>query len=120
MQSKMVDAIHIVAKQIRMTERPAGIIVWDGWHSWVISGFTATSDPAVSDNFTVISVQVEDVWYPRVSSLNPKSKPPDTTYLVGQLQPHSPASSKLNDYRPWHQGYGLGRQGQYVYVIPTA
>jgi putative peptidoglycan lipid II flippase len=120
MQSKMVDAIHIVAKQIRMTERPAGIIVWDGWHSWVISGFTATSDPAISDNYTVISVQVEDVWYPRVSSLNPKSKPPDSTYLVGQLQPHSPPSSKLNDYRPWRQGYGLGRQGQYVYVIPTA
>ena len=118
-QSKLVDAIHVVAKQIRMTQRPAGIIVWDGWHSWVVSGFKATSDPALSDTYTVLSVQIEDVWFPRVSSLNPKSHPPDTTYTISQLQPHSPPSSKTNDYRPWHQGYASNHEGKYVYVIPT-
>jgi putative peptidoglycan lipid II flippase len=121
MQARMTDAIHIVAKQIRATQRPAGIIVWGGWHSWVVSGFTATADPAVTDKFTVISISYEDVWYPRVSTINPRSRAPDSTVLVSQLQPKSPPSSKGNDYRPWDQGASVahGRNGQYVYVIPT-
>jgi putative peptidoglycan lipid II flippase len=120
-QARMTDAIHIVAKQIRVTQRPAGIIVWGGWHSWVVSGFTATADPALTDSFTVISIAYEDVWYPRVSKINPKSRPPDSTVLVSQLQPKSPASSYSNDYRPWRQtsAQAQGRNGQYVYVIPT-
>ncbi len=120
-KSRMVDAIHVVAKQIRLTQRPAGIIVWSGWHSWVVSGFTSTADPALTDNFTVISIAYEDVWYPRVSTKNPKSRPPDSTVLVSQLQPKSPPSDFGNDYRPWHQttAQARGRNGQYVYVIPT-
>jgi putative peptidoglycan lipid II flippase len=117
----MIDAIHIVAKQIRVTQRPAGIIVWGGWHSWVVSGFTATADPAVTDKFTVISISYEDVWYPRVSKINPRSRTPDSTVLVSQLQPKSPPESYSNDYRPWRQtsSQAQGRNGMYVYVIPT-
>jgi hypothetical protein len=120
-QSKMTDAIHVVAKQIRVTQRPAGIIVWGGWHSWVVSGFTATADPAVTDKFTVISISYEDVWYPRVSKINPRSRTPDSTVLVSQLQPKSPPESYSNDYRPWRQtsSQAQGRNGMYVYVIPT-
>jgi putative peptidoglycan lipid II flippase len=106
----MVDAIHTVAKQIRITQRPAGLLVWNGWHSWVVSGFTATADPALTDNFTVISVDIEDVWYPRVSSRWPKSRPPDTAILVSDLPP---------DYKVWVQAQAVeGRDGMYVYVIP--
>jgi putative peptidoglycan lipid II flippase len=118
-QTTIAGVIHIVARQIRMTERPAGLIVWGGWHSWVVSGFTATADPATTDNYTVISVDIEDVWYPRVSTLNPKSRPPDSTYLVSQLAPYTPAGSYRNDYRPWDQSRAGNRQGLYVYVIPT-
>jgi putative peptidoglycan lipid II flippase len=104
------EAVHTVAKQIRLTSRPGGFIVWKGWHSWVVSGFTATADPATTDNFTVISVDIEDVWYPRVSTLWPKSRPPDANVLVTQLSP---------DYKPWVQGtYYPGRDGLFVYVIP--
>ena len=81
----------------------------------------ASDDPASTDSFTVLSIDYEDVWYPRVSSINPKSRPPDSKVLVGQLQPKSPPSSKGNDYRPWDQSSSVarGRNGQYVYVIPT-
>jgi hypothetical protein len=103
-----------------MTQRPAGIIVWDGWHAWVVSGFSATADPAMTDAYTVISIAYEDVWYPRVSTRNPRSRPPDSTILVSQLQPVSPPESLKNDYRPWHQSRAIqGRQGNYVYVIPV-
>ena len=113
---KMVDAIHTVVKQIRITQRPAGLIVWKGWHSWVVSGFTATADPALTDSFTVIAVNIEDVWYPRYSSLwsqsrKGMSRPPDSLVPVGALP---------EDYLPWVQGqYYPGRDGLYVYVIPV-
>ncbi len=108
---KMVDAIHLVAKQIRITGRPAGLLVWKGWHSWVVSGFTATADPATTDKFTVVSVNIEDVWYPRVSKIWPKSRPPDADVPVAALS---------TDYVTWVQAkFIAGRDGYYVYVIPV-
>lgn len=118
-QPNMADVIHLIARQIRVTQRPAALVVWGGWHMWVVSGFTATFDPAVTDNYTVISVNIEDVWYPRVSTLNPKSRPPNSTYLVTELAPYTPPGSYKNDYRPWNQSHAGNRQGLYVYVIPT-
>jgi len=109
---KMVDAVRTVAKQIRVTQRPAGLVVWQGWHSWVVSGFTATADPATTDSFTVISLRIEDVWYPRVSTKWPKSRPPDADVLVSDLAP---------DYKTWVQAkFFPGRDGYFVYVIPVA
>jgi hypothetical protein len=106
----MAAAVHTVAKQIRITERPAGLVVWRGWHSWVVSGFTATVDPATTDKFTVLSLRIEDVWYPRVSDLWPKSRAPDADVPVSALGP---------DYKVWLQsGTWPGRDGRYVYVIP--
>jgi putative peptidoglycan lipid II flippase len=106
----MTAAVHTVAKQIRITGRPAGLVVWRGWHSWVVSGFTATADPVLTDTFTVLTVRIEDVWYPRVSTLWPKSRPPDADVPVSALPP---------DYKPWLQsGTWPGRDGRYVYVIP--
>lgn len=107
---KLVDAIHTVVKQIAVTQRPAGIIVWKGWHSWVVSGFTASADPTLTDNFTVLSVRIEDVWYPRISSLWPKSRPPDADVPVSNLS---------TDYVPWVEAKWFeGRDGEYVFVIP--
>jgi putative peptidoglycan lipid II flippase len=107
---KLVDSIHTVVKQIAITQRPAGIIVWKGWHSWVVSGFTATADPNLTDNFTVLSVRIEDVWYPRNSSLWPASRPPDSNVPVSKLS---------TDYVPWVEAkYFAGRDGEYVFVIP--
>ena len=106
----MTAAVHTVAKQIRITGRPAGLVVWRGWHSWVVSGFTATADPALTDTFTVLTVRIEDVWYPRVSTIWPKSRAPDADVPVSALPP---------DYKPWLQsGTWPGRDGRYVYVIP--
>jgi hypothetical protein len=107
----MNEAVHLVVKQIRLTQRPAGLLVWYGWHSWVVSGFTATSDPALSDDFTVLSLRIEDVWYPRVSQIWGASRPPDADV---------PVSALGKDYKIWHQAkYYANREGDYVYVIPT-
>ena len=88
------------------------MLVWKGWHSWVVSGFTATADPAITDKFTVLSVRIEDVWYPRVSTLWPKSRAPDADVPVADL---------ATDYKVWVQAKFIqGRDGYFVYVIPVA
>jgi putative peptidoglycan lipid II flippase len=114
--TNMNDAVWTVARQVRLTMRPAGLLVWRGWHSWVVSGFTATADPAVTDNFTVLSLRIEDVWYPRISTLwnksrNGMSRPPDSDVPVKDL---------AVDYLAWSQGKAYpGRDHKWVYVMPT-
>jgi putative peptidoglycan lipid II flippase len=104
--------IKIVARQIRLTNRPAGLVVWYGWHSWVVSGFSATADPAYTDNYTVTAVRIEDVWYPRHSTIWGDSRPPDANV---------PVSALPKDYKIWHQAHKItGREGLFVYVIPVA
>jgi putative peptidoglycan lipid II flippase len=106
------DAIHLAARQIRITNRPAGLMVWRGAHSWVVSGFTATADPALTDNFVVTAVRIEDVWYPRLSTIWGYSRPPDALVPVGALP---------RDYLPWKRPSGAypDKDGKFVLVIPT-
>lgn len=114
--SNMNNAVKTVVTQIRLTSRPAGLLVWRGWHSWVVSGFTATADPALTSNFTVLSLRIEDVWYPRISNLwnkarNGASRPPDSDVPIKDLGV---------DYLVWNQGKAYpGRDHKYVYVMPT-
>ena len=110
-QPTLVAAVHLVVKQVRITNRPAGLIVWYGWHSWVVSGFTATADPAVTDEYSVASLMIEDVWYNRLSSIWGYSSPPDTSVPFKDLP---------IDYKIWHQAKIYpGKEGKFVYVIPT-
>ena len=98
-------AIKSAARALRLTGRPVGILAWRGAHSWVMSGFTATADPAKTDAFTVTAVSIEDVWYPRVSTIWGASRKPDTLVAVGLLP---------EDILPWHRPTGPypGKDGQ--------
>ena len=115
-QPTMAAAVNMVVKQIRATNRPAGLLVWYGWHSWVVSGFTASADPAQTDNFTVLSLRIEDVWYNRRSTLWNKtrggySRPPDSDVPMSELP---------TDFLKWDQAvYYNGKQNQYVFVLPV-
>ncbi len=105
-------AIHTAAKQIRLTNRPAGLMVWRGAHSWVMSGFTASADPALTDDFTVSTVRIEDVWYPRLSSIWGYSRAPDASYKVSDLD---------QDFLPWKRPLGTypKKTDNYVIVVPV-
>ena len=59
----MEKALRRAARQMRLTGKPVGLIVWGGGHSWVMSGYKATADPARTDDFDVIAVWVEDPWH---------------------------------------------------------
>ena len=105
-------AVQLAARQMRLTGRPVGLLTWRGAHSWVMSGFTATLDPAVSDKFKVSAIYIEDVWYPRISSIWGPSDPPDTLVAVGDLS---------IDYLPWKRPRGSypDKDGLYVLVVPV-
>jgi hypothetical protein len=106
------SAIAAAAKAVRATGRPAGLMVWRGAHSWVMSGFTASADPALTDGFTVTAVRIEDVWYPRYSNIWGRSRPPDALVPVGKLS---------EDFKPWRrpQARYPAKDGRFVIVIPT-
>jgi hypothetical protein len=106
------DAIHVAARALRMTGRPVGLLVWRGAHSWVMSGFTATADPAYTDNFKVTGLRIEDVWYPRISSIWGASRPPDALVPVGLM---------FQDYLKWQRPTARypAKDGKFVMVLPV-
>jgi hypothetical protein len=110
-QPTRTAAIHVAARALRMTGRPVGLLVWTGAHSWVMSGFKATADPALTDDFTVTHVYVEDVWYPRISSIWGESRPPDALVPVKLLS---------EDFLRWKRPERPypGKDGTYVMVLP--
>ncbi len=111
-QPSIKSAIQVAAKQIRLTNRPAGLMVWRGAHTWTMSGFTATADPAATDAFTVTAVRIEDVWYPRFSRLWGYSRKPDALVPVAALP---------EDFLPWHRPRGSypAKEGKFVIIVPT-
>lgn len=105
-------AIKEAARQLRLTGRPVGLLVWRGYHAWVMSGFTSIGDPAKTDDFTVTGVYVEDPWYPRVSHTYGRGQAPDTLLSMRAL------SRFFLPYDQHGEG-GLDKDGKYVVVAPV-
>jgi len=108
----MEDAIHLAAKQLRLTGRPVGLLVWRGAHSWSMSGFRSDIDPMSSDHFTVQGIYAEDVWYPRISSIWGPSFPPDTFDPYDQLPIDYLHYKRPREVHP-------DKDGQWVLIVPT-
>ena len=105
------NALRKAASMMRRTGKPVGLVVWRGAHAWVMSGFTATADPASTKDFTVTSVWVHDPWYPRVSSIWGRSRPPNARVsprILGQ------------DFKPYGRPGRRNpeRDGRYMLVLP--
>src|SRR3954471_7440980 len=57
-KASFAEALHAAVRNLRKTQRPVGLLVAHGDHAWVLTGFTATADPAVTNAFSVTSVRV--------------------------------------------------------------
>ncbi len=105
-------AMRAAASALRATGRPVGILAWAGVHSWVMTGFEATADPAAARMFTVTTAFILDPWYPWVSTRWPRSEAPndprDTRDLIANVLPWKLAS-----------GPYAGRDGQFLLVVPV-
>jgi hypothetical protein len=102
-------ALKSAVINLRRTNLPVGITVDHGNHAWLITGFTATADPAKTTNFTVTSVRVVGpLW--GLQSKNGYDMRPDTRLTPAQLAHY---------FTPWH--YAPQRMlwdGKYVSIQP--
>jgi hypothetical protein len=104
-------ALRAAAYALRTTGRPVGLIVWRGWHAWVMSGFTATGDPLADPDYRVTGVYIQDPWHPRVSSIWGAGQEPNSWISTDALK---------SDFLPrragrWHPELA----GKFVLVLPV-
>ena len=78
-------AVHSAVTQLRRTGEPVAMIVAAGRHAWVLTGFTATADPARTAVFRVLSVRVVGPLYGR-QSIDGYDSPPDTSLSYAALR----------------------------------
>jgi hypothetical protein len=64
-KSSFRRAVRAAARALRQTGKPVGLLVGHGSHAWVMTGFKATADPALTDDFEVTSVYIMGPLYPR-------------------------------------------------------
>ena len=114
--SQLGDALKIAATAMRQTGKPVGLLMWHGRHAWVMSGFRATADPLLTDDFTVTAVIVEDPLYPYGSKVwGPSPRPGEALspkVLGRQFVPRRMRSA-------WNfQQWAANLAGKYVMVVP--
>jgi hypothetical protein len=83
----LAEALRLAARSIRETGKPVGLLVWAGRHAWVMSGFQATADPRVTDDFRVTKAIVLDPLHPHGSTRwgpSPKPREALTPAVLGQ------------------------------------
>ncbi len=105
-------ALRAVAVAIRTTGRPAGLLVWQGVHAWVVSGFRASADPAFAPRATVESLVVSDPWWPRPTNSRGPTIPPGSRLTPAALARH---------FVPFQRGPRRGgnlMNGSFVVVLP--
>lgn len=104
------SALKQAARAIRLTGRPVGVFVMHGIHAWVISGFTATADPATTNTFKVLSVSVEGPLFGIRPSINGYDPTPNIRMSYARF------SHYLLPFRDPYEPKGW--RNKYVVVIP--
>lgn len=105
----MAQQLRTIAKRIRRTGLPVGLIVGGGFHAWVATGYAATGDP-LEGPFEVVGLRVTGPLWPRY--------PQDRWY---DLRPGSWTDRSLlrRILRPVHDGaYDAPWEGAYVSIAP--
>jgi len=104
-------ALRSAVTSLRQTNLPVGITVAHGTHAWILTGFTATEDPLVTDDFRVTSVRVTGPLWGLQSRARGYDMRPNTKLTPAQL----------NDYfTPWHYApIRMAWEGQWVSIQPV-
>ena len=87
------SALRSAVTNLRKTNLPVAITVSHGNHAWVLTGFTATADPATTTRFTVTSVRVVGPLWGLQSRTYGYDMRPDTRLTPSQLR---------GFFTPWH------------------
>jgi hypothetical protein len=87
------SALRSAVTNLRKTNLPVGITVMHGNHAWIITGFTATADPARTSRFTVTSVRVVGPLWGLQNRTYGYDMRPDKKLTPAQLK---------GFFTPWH------------------
>jgi hypothetical protein len=99
-------ALRVAATAMAQTGRPAGILVMEGRHAWVLHGFESTTDPRRNRRANITAVRVSGPLYP-VQQRGGYDPRPNTRFTARRLARY---------FTPTIVG---SRVGRYVVVIPT-
>jgi hypothetical protein len=78
--------IRSAVKSMRRTNLPVALFVDHGNHGWVLHGFTATADPAVTNDFKVLSVRVTGPLWGRQNATYGYDMKPNKKLTRAQLK----------------------------------
>ena len=79
------SAVRSAVTRLRVTGEPVALIVAAGRHAWVLTGFAATADPALTTDFAVVSLRIVGPLYGR-QSIGGYDAPPDTSISFAALR----------------------------------
>jgi hypothetical protein len=99
-------ALRVAATAMAQTGRPAGILVMDGRHAWVLHGFESKTDPRRDRRANITAVRISGPLYP-VQQKGGYDPRPNTRLSVGKLARY---------FLPTSVGTMVGK---YVVIIPT-
>lgn len=106
------SALRAAVTNLRLANLPVGITVSHGNHAWILTGFTATADPATTTRFTVTSVRVVGPLWGLQSRTFGYDMRPDRKLTPAQLKTF---------FTPWHYaGVKMAWEGRWVSVQPVA
>jgi hypothetical protein len=106
------SALRSAVTNLRRTDLPVGITVSHGNHAWILTGFTATADPATTTHFTVTSVRVVGPLWGLQSRTYGYDMRPDTRLTPSQLK---------GFFTPWHYArIKMAWEGRWVSIQPIA
>ncbi len=106
------SALRSAVTNMRKTNLPVAIAVQHGNHGWVLTGFTATADPARTTRFSVTSVRVVGPLWGLQSRTYGYDMRPDTKLTPSQLR---------GFFTPWHYArVRMAWEGKWVSIQPVA
>ena len=106
------SALRSAVTNLRRTGLPVGITVARGNHAWVLTGFTATADPARTSRFTVTSVRVVGPLWGLQSRSYGYDMRPDRKLTPAQLR---------GFFTPWHYAkVKMAWEDRWVSIQPIA
>ena len=104
------SALRSAVTSLRRTNLPVGITVGRGSHAWVLTGFTATADPAKTTRFSVTSVRVTGPLWGLQSRSYGYDMRPNTRLTPKQL---------AGFFTPWHYArIRMAWEGRWVSIQP--
>jgi hypothetical protein len=99
-------ALRLAAIAMRQTGRPAGILVMEGRHAWVLHGFESRTDPRRDPRAWIRAVRISGPLYP--------------VQQKGGYDPRPNTRLSVKALARWFQPSTVGAlAGKYVVVIPT-